>query len=455
MHHIFGQGHVDLDDDGHVDLLFSQSRYIRGIGHEQNGVILHWGGSEGFSRQSNLSMISAYGGVHVADINKDGHLDILAGGVCIDLEDAEQHGFPIFWGSASGFNHQSRTVLRYEKAKMRAPLLMDLNRDSWLDIAGQVENGKVRLWWGSEEGYDDKNYTEIDLGRDDHLMYIKGADFNKDGWLDLLFPQRGPSQGTEVTSFVYYGSPSGYSNDNRIEIKCYVPYQNTIADFDKDGWLDIFLTSYGGEVSGNRPSLIYWGSEDGFNIRPRAELPTYGSSGSEAADYDGDGWLDLLIVNHRQSVFDKYPKPHRHTTNSMLYWGGPQGFSTEQRWQVEATGPSGLNLRDLGNSYDRGLYEDYVSSAYEIQAGKNAKSISWQDKTPLNTSIMLQIRTAKRKNDLSNATWHGSDGPNTWFTKNDSKIASMTGKWIQYRARLVTPNGGPTPYLTSVTIDFK
>jgi hypothetical protein len=299
-------------------------------------------------------MTTGYGGVRIADINKDGYLDMMAGGACMDLDDPEQHGFPIFWGSENGFQHRNRTILHYKKARIRAPLLMDLNRDGWLDIVGQVEDGKIKFWWGSENGFYDNQSSELDLGREDHLMYIKGADFNKDGWLDLLLPHRGPPEGLEITSFIYYGSPVGFSNENRTEIPCYVPYQNSIADLNKDGWLDIFLTSYGGEVSGNRPSLIYWGGINGFLEKPRSELPTYGSSGSEIADYDGDGWLDILVANHRRAFSYNVAEPHRHMTPSLLYWGSPEGFSPDIRLELEAIGPSGMNLRDLGNSYDRG-----------------------------------------------------------------------------------------------------
>ncbi len=182
-------------------------------------------------------------------------------------------------------------------------------------------------------------------------MYIQGADFDRDGWLDLLLPHRGPPNGDESTSLIYYGSSQGYSNQRYVEIPCYVTYQNSIADFDRDGWLDIFLCSYGGEVKGNRPSLVYYGGPEGFLKRPRTELATFGASGSQAADFDNDGWLDLLVTNHRSSGSYLQPEPHRHICPSMLFWGGPKGFASERRWQATAVGPSGLNVRDPGNSY--------------------------------------------------------------------------------------------------------
>jgi hypothetical protein len=454
-HQIFGCGHADLDDDGSVDLILARANFIAGIDHSQGGLSIYWGIGKESSQVSYLTMTTGYGGVRIADINRDGYLDLLAGGHCIDLENPERHGFPIFWGSAKGFQHQNRSIIHFDGYRIRGQLLMDLNRDGWLDIAGQVEDGKVKIWWGSEKGFDDDHHGEINLVRNDHLMYIKGADFNKDGWLDLLLPHRGPPEGTETTSFIYFGSENGYSNQNRTEISCYVTYQNSIADFDKDGWLDIFLCSYGGEVSGNRPSLIHWGSDKGFQERPRTELPTYGSSGSETVDYDGDGWLDILVANHRQAGSYFKSEPHRHITPSLLFWGGPAGFFPNRRSELDAIGPSGLSLRDLGNSYDRGLYEDYLSSIYQIEGSKKPVRISWEAETPFGTSVKFQIRLASKVKDLTNKDWQGPTGKNSWFIQSGDKIPNLRGKWIQYRARLESPNGGATPYLETVQIAFE
>ena len=454
-HHVFGHAHADFDDDGRVDLVLSQSHFTSFIDHNQNGLIFFWGSDIGFTGPTNLTMESAYGGVRVADINKDGYLDMVAGGVCIDLDNPETRGFPIFWGSRDGFRHRNRSVLPFDISRIRAPLLMDLNRDGWLDIAGQLEIGTVTIWWGGAHGYGPEDSTTMDLGRPDLLMYLKGADFNNDGWLDLFLPQRGPPEGTEMSSFIYYGSPEGFSDRKRTEIRTFVAYQNSIVDIDRDGWLDIFVTSYGGEVSGNRPSLIYWGSPNGFDSRPRIELPTYGSSGSETGDYDGDGWIDILIANHRRSGSTVEPIPHRHKTESMLYWGGPDGYSSQRRWEVESIGPSGLNLRDIGNSYDRGLYEDYTSSVHRIPDGEGPVRISWDAETPHGTAVAFQVRIADELDDLPSSEWKGNQGADTWIVRSGASLERHSGNWIQYRARLTTPNGGPTPYLDTVEIVFQ
>ncbi len=453
-HQIFGFGHADLDDDGSVDLILEQQRFIRGVEHEQGGIILYWGDNGSFEKTTNLTMLTGYGGVRIADINKDGFLDIMGGGYSIDLNEPTLHGFPIFWGSKNGYSFRNQTVLHFKEKRFRAPLLMDLNKDGFLDIAGQVENGKIRIWWGGELGLADSQISDIDLGNDILLMYIKGADFNNDGWLDLVLPQRGPPDGTLASSIILYGSQNGYNISNSAEVNSYVPYQNSIADLNKDGWLDLLLTSYGGEVSGNRPALIHWGSKNGF-LPEYTELENYGGSGSEILDYDGDGWLDILIANHRKAGSYLVPKPHEHTTQSMLYWGSPNGFSEKNRWEVVASGPSGLNLRDAGNSYDRGLYEDYISSINTIAESEVPASINWKAETPFGTEVHFQLRTSENESDLSQSEWVGPNGTNSWFTESGSEIQSVSGKFIQYRARLITPNGAATPYLTSVTISFE
>ena len=452
-HQVFGYGSADLDDDGNVDIIEALQNFIANVNHDQGGLAIEWGDNGKFDEKTNLTMKVGYGGVRIADINRDGYLDILGSGSCIDLNDPSEHGFPIFWGSPKGFSFKNRQVLHITRDRMRGPLLMDLNNDGWLDIAGQLVFGKVRFWWGSKDGFSNNRYTDLTLPRKDQLMYIKAADFNKDGWLDLLLPHRGNPDGSESTSYVYYGSPEGFSNKNMIQIKSYVPYQNCIADFNKDGWLDIFLTSYGGEVSGNRPSLIYWGSKDGFKPQ-RTELETYGSSGSLALDFDGDGWLDLLIGDHRKSGSYFKPEPHHHVCPSLLYWGGPDGFSKKNRSEFMATGVSGLNLRDVGNSYNRGLYEDYFSSIHKVSENEIPSKIEWKADTPFGTSVNMQVRVANSEKEIENAEWYGPEGANTWFERPGTEIKGLKGKYIQYRARLNTPNDAATPYLTLVEIKF-
>ena len=72
------------------------------------------------------------------------------------------------------------------------------------------------------------------------------------------------------------------------------------GDYDRDGWLDLY-------VSGNRDaSVLYRNSGDGsFSVSPltpRVALVDADTGGAVWADYDNDGWLDLYVLNHGANI---------------------------------------------------------------------------------------------------------------------------------------------------------
>ena len=68
------------------------------------------------------------------------------------------------------------------------------------------------------------------------------------------------------------------------------------GDYDRDGWLDLFVT---GNLD---PNVLYRNNGDGtFSVSEHSRqlsLPDVPSGGVTWADYDNDGWLDLYIVNY-------------------------------------------------------------------------------------------------------------------------------------------------------------
>ncbi len=66
------------------------------------------------------------------------------------------------------------------------------------------------------------------------------------------------------------------------------------GDYDGDGWLDLYLTDFGG------PNRLYRNNGDGTfalsDLAPQVELPDADSGGAVFADYDNDGWPDLYVM---------------------------------------------------------------------------------------------------------------------------------------------------------------
>ena len=72
------------------------------------------------------------------------------------------------------------------------------------------------------------------------------------------------------------------------------------GDYDRDGWVDLYVT---GNLD---PNVLYHNNQDGtFSISDFSEslsLPDLPSGGVVWADYDNDGWLDLFVVNNGANV---------------------------------------------------------------------------------------------------------------------------------------------------------
>lgn len=68
-----------------------------------------------------------------------------------------------------------------------------------------------------------------------------------------------------------------------------------VADFDRDGWQDIFYPAGGGQ-----PDRLYLNNRDGTFTDRASEwgiADTHQSTSAAAADYDGDGWTDLFVTS--------------------------------------------------------------------------------------------------------------------------------------------------------------
>lgn len=138
-------------------------------------------------------------------------------------------------------------------------------------------------------------------------------DYDNDGWLDIfvLCGTRidGPVPG--ATNRLYKNNRDGTFTDVTEKaglVRTGWASAVTVADYDNNGFDDIFITYYGQNV-------LYRNNGDGTftDVTRKAGLlydgPTRWGSGCTFVDYDRDGNLDLFVANYVDLQMERIPKP--------------------------------------------------------------------------------------------------------------------------------------------------
>ena len=215
------------------------------------------------------------------------------------------------------------------------------------------------IYLGSAEGYSELNRIEIPtIG----AMGVDTADVNRDGFLDIAFAAvKRKVNGQEersTTSLLYYGTEYGFDLENRVEFPSVGAADITLADLDKDGWIDVLIPNrYNGEgMTGDGykiNSYVYWGSLDGFDINNKLELPTVGAAKARVADLNNDGFNDIVYPNGVQEYVGIF--------KSYIYWGtgtGKNAWSTDNRTTLPSVSPETATICDIN---DDGFDDIFIS----------------------------------------------------------------------------------------------
>jgi enediyne biosynthesis protein E4 len=151
--------------------------------------------------------------------------------------------------------------------------------------------------WRHKMGAPEKNFIVETNGSGVCLV-----DYDNDGWLDIYLvngstfdaldgkeepPHAALFHNNHDGTFTDVSAKAGVTNDRW-------GYGCSVADYDNDGWPDIFVGNYG-------ENRLYHNNGDGTftDVAPKAGV-TLGnwSTGSAWGDYDGDGRLDLYVAGY-------------------------------------------------------------------------------------------------------------------------------------------------------------
>jgi hypothetical protein len=265
----FGVAVVDFNGDGRPDI--AVSNYSSGT------VSVGLGNGDGTfapALGSPFAVGASAGAVAAADFNNDGHQDIA-------VADPADNRVMFFFGTGFGGSPFSLPASPFAEAAA------DFNHDGFADLAVGLQNGDVRVIFGSAGAF---TSSLVATGTGAVTALVTG-DFNNDGNGDIA-AVRQASSGTTLS--IYLGNGHG-----AFAPGAFIPMTATLATgmvaghFQGTNRLDLAIAN----STNNTITVLL--STGGGNFSAPTTIPVLGNPFSlVAGDFNGDGHVDLIKSNN-------------------------------------------------------------------------------------------------------------------------------------------------------------
>jgi enediyne biosynthesis protein E4 len=295
-----------------------------------------------------------------ADYDGDGYLDIIVtgfnttllfhneGGTGKFVRDTKFPNLPGFWSSASwgDYDNDRRPDLylcnyvQYNATETdRARLSSQVGTAVPFTLnPSSFEPGRNRLFHNNGDG----TFTDVSesLQVTDSTGRSLGAvwhDFDDDGWLDLYVAN-------DISENVLYHNTGRHFEDIGKQA-CVAEYRGSMGlaagDYDRDGDDDLFIGHWIGQenalydnlwadlhrvpqtqpASQTLPRPAKLSFTDAADLRGLGQIAlAYVSWGAEFVDFDGDGWLDLVVANGSTMEQEGAPPRKLKPQETFLFW---------------------------------------------------------------------------------------------------------------------------------------
>jgi len=282
----------------------------------------------------------------VLDLNADGYLDIYQPGRMYVSRGANA-GFTASFDSLLGRPYSASFVFGATWA--------DVDDDGFPEGYESVLLGGASRFYRNEAGMqlvEDTDASGIDFGG--LAQGVVFADLNGDGPLDIFIgDDRGGSQ-------VFFGDGQGQfaASPQNAELAAFIEkaYGVAAADYDGDGDLDLYIGACDALTREKSVNLLFRNRGDGTfdDMGASAGVAHDGAAwGVEWLDFDGDGLLDIYVVN--------MPASAGRDGANVLYRNNGDGTFTDVTDQAGVSGPAtaqtfGTAAADFNNDGQMDLY---------------------------------------------------------------------------------------------------
>ncbi|MEO6540869.1 MAG: CRTAC1 family protein [Ferruginibacter sp.] len=184
-------------------------------------------------------------------------------------------------------------------------IVEDFNNDGNLDIISSAWGLDDPLHYYTNNG--DGTFTDVSaisgIGKFKGGLNITQADYNNDGWIDILILRggwQGQNFGLEQPNSLIRNNGDGTFTDVTYLSGIFSEHPTQTAswnDFNNDGWLDVFIGNETMSPDHPHPCELFINNKNGTftDMAPSIGLQVVGYvKGVTSGDYDNDGWADIF-----------------------------------------------------------------------------------------------------------------------------------------------------------------
>lgn len=419
---------LDFDGDGKPDL------FVVGAGAGKSRLLRNLGGEkfEDVTAKAGLAGVGAGFGCAAGDFDNDGKTDLA---VC------ETDGVRLFHNDGNGrFTDVTEKVgIRRERSCVAAAFV-DYDHDGDLDLyltmspeAAGGEGRKNKMWRNNGNS----TFTDVSdgsgLGVAATGAGIVATDFNNDRAIDFVLA--GGSGGAAIYLNPREGKFIPLPIIDFAKEKLPPAVGVAVADFDKDGWMDLVFTHAG------TPGISLWRNVQGKKLE-RVALPDFGWKqgwGVTWLDYDNDGWLDLAAVGEGAGGGEI----------RLLRNLGDAGWAdvtkSVQLDSVKLNQPRALALADLKSDGSPDLIVTQAEAAPIVLQNVGANRNHWitvdlkalnDNKSAIGTKLELYAGALYQKFEVAGASGYLSQNPGPL-------LIGLGSEKVTDAVRLLWPTGVP------------